>query len=71
MAGSPGVRVHPTAINESDRVGEGTRIWAFAHVMPGAAIGRDCNVGDHCFIEGGAAIGNGVTSRTACASGRA
>ena len=53
--------VHPSALNESDRVGSGTRIWAFAHVMNGAVIGKDCNIGDHCFIEGGAVLGNGVT----------
>ena len=55
------VLIHPTALVESERVGPGTRIWAFAHVMPGAAIGRDCNVGDHCFVESGAVIGDGVT----------
>jgi acetyltransferase-like isoleucine patch superfamily enzyme len=46
---------------ESNSVGEGTRIWAFAHVMEGARIGRDCNIGDHAFIESGAIIGDRVT----------
>ncbi|NNL87151.1 MAG: N-acetyltransferase [Myxococcales bacterium] len=55
-----GPTVHPTALVESSSVGCGTRIWAFAHVLAGAVIGRDCNVGDHCFVEGGARIGNGV-----------
>jgi acetyltransferase-like isoleucine patch superfamily enzyme len=41
-------------------VGPGTRIWAFAHVLPGAVIGSNCNVGDHCFIEGGVRIGDDV-----------
>jgi UDP-2-acetamido-3-amino-2,3-dideoxy-glucuronate N-acetyltransferase len=53
--------VHPAALVESRRVGAGTRIWAFAHVMAGAVIGRDCNVGDHAFIESGARVGHGVT----------
>lgn len=53
--------VHPQAICESIDVGAGTRIWAYAHVMKGAVIGRDCNLGDHAFVEGGAVIGNGVT----------
>lgn len=52
--------VHPSALCESDRVGEGTRIWAFAHVMDGALIGRQCNIGGHVFIERGARIGDGV-----------
>ena len=53
--------VHPQALCESDDVGAGTRIWAFAHVMAGARIGAGCNVGDHVFVESGAVIGDGVT----------
>jgi acetyltransferase-like isoleucine patch superfamily enzyme/dTDP-4-dehydrorhamnose 3,5-epimerase-like enzyme len=56
-----GVFVHPAAICESHRVGENTRVWAFAHVLPGAAIGRDCNVCDHVFIENDVVIGDRVT----------
>lgn len=52
---------HSTAIVETGCVGEGTRIWAFAHVLPGAQIGRDCNICDHTFIEGGVVIGDRVT----------
>lgn len=52
---------HPNALNESDTVGLGTRIWAFAHVMLGAQVGDNCNVGDHAFIETGASVGNNVT----------
>jgi UDP-2-acetamido-3-amino-2,3-dideoxy-glucuronate N-acetyltransferase len=56
-----GVFVHEHALLETDRVGAGTRIWAFAHVMPGAQIGRDCNVCDHVFIEGDVSLGSDVT----------
>jgi UDP-2-acetamido-3-amino-2,3-dideoxy-glucuronate N-acetyltransferase len=52
---------HDAAIVETDRVGAGTRIWAFAHVLPGATIGADCNICDHVFIEGGAVVGDRVT----------
>jgi UDP-2-acetamido-3-amino-2,3-dideoxy-glucuronate N-acetyltransferase len=52
---------HATALVESDKIGSGTRIWAFVHVMAGAVIGENCNIGDHCFIESGAVIGNNVT----------
>ena len=55
------VHVHPSALCESERVGPGTRIWAFAHVMEGATIGRECNIGDHAFVEAGARIGDRVT----------
>jgi acetyltransferase-like isoleucine patch superfamily enzyme len=53
--------IHPTALVETDQIGAGTSIWAYAHIMRGAAIGENCNVGDHCFIERGAVIGNNVT----------
>lgn len=53
--------IHPQALCESDEVGEGTRVWAFAHVLRGARVGRDCNVGDHAYVEAGAVVGDRVT----------
>lgn len=55
------VFVHPLGVNESERVGAGSRIWAFAHVMRGATIGEHCNIGEGAFIEGGAVLGDYVT----------
>ncbi len=52
---------HPTALVETDEIGSGSKIYAFAHVMAGARVGEECNIGDHAFIEGGAIIGNRVT----------
>ena len=52
---------HPQALVETDNVGAGTRIWAFAHVLPGATLGTDCNICDHVFIEGKAVVGDRVT----------
>ncbi len=43
------------------RIGRNTRIWAFAHVLPGATIGADCNICDHVFIENDVVIGDRVT----------
>jgi acetyltransferase-like isoleucine patch superfamily enzyme/dTDP-4-dehydrorhamnose 3,5-epimerase-like enzyme len=56
-----GVFVHERAIVESSRVGPGTRVWAFAHVLPGAVIGRDCNICDGVFIENEVVVGDRVT----------
>ncbi len=53
--------LHPQGICESESVGAGTRIWAFAHVLPGASIGRDCNICDGVFIENQVVIGDRVT----------
>ena len=52
---------HETAIVESSTVGEGTRVWAYAHILPGAAIGADCNICDQTFIENDVRIGDRVT----------
>lgn len=52
---------HPQALCESKQVGDGTRIWAFAHVLPGARIGRDCNICDHVFVENDVVVGDRVT----------
>ena len=51
---------HPQALVDTDQIGEGTRVWAFAHVMSGAQVGSGCNIGEHAFIESGARIGNHV-----------
>lgn len=64
---APDVFVHPAGLCESDRVGPGTRVWAFAHVMAGATIGAGCNLGDHCFVESGAVIGARVTIKNGVA----
>jgi len=52
---------HPRSIVESDDIGKGTRIWAFAHVLSGAKIGMDCNICDHTFIENDVIVGDRVT----------
>jgi len=55
---------HPQAIVESPKIGDNTRVWAFAHILPGAQIGRDCNICDHVFIENDVAVGNRVTIKS-------
>jgi acetyltransferase-like isoleucine patch superfamily enzyme/dTDP-4-dehydrorhamnose 3,5-epimerase-like enzyme len=55
------VFIHPNALCESTSIGEGTRVWAFAHVLPGARIGADCNICDHVFVENDVIIGDRVT----------
>jgi acetyltransferase-like isoleucine patch superfamily enzyme len=55
------VFIHPQALVESQQLGHGTRVWAFAHILPGARIGVDCNICDHVFIENDVIIGDRVT----------
>jgi len=55
-------KYHPNAlVEEGAIVGKGTRIWAFAHVLPGARIGKDCNICDHVFVEADVVVGDRVT----------
>lgn len=53
--------IHPTALVETESIGEGSRIWAFSHVMKDVTVGSGCNIGDHSFVESGVTIGNHVT----------
>jgi UDP-2-acetamido-3-amino-2,3-dideoxy-glucuronate N-acetyltransferase len=59
-----GAFVHPQAICETDRVGGGTRVWAFAHVLPGARIGGECNLCDGVFVENDVVVGDRVTVKS-------
>ncbi|MFC5469671.1 acyltransferase [Cohnella suwonensis] len=55
---------HPNALVESTHIGKDTRVWAFAHILPGAVIGENCNINDHTFIENDVVIGNNVTVKS-------
>ena len=54
------VFVHERAICETKSIGARTRIWAFAHILEGAAIGSDCNLCDYVFIESDVVLGDRV-----------
>jgi acetyltransferase-like isoleucine patch superfamily enzyme len=54
-------KIHPTAIVETENIGDGVRIGAFVHILTGAKIGADCNICDHVLIEDNVVIGNRVT----------
>jgi UDP-2-acetamido-3-amino-2,3-dideoxy-glucuronate N-acetyltransferase len=54
--------IHEKAIVEPGaRIGARTRVWAFAHILPGATVGDDCNICDQVFIENDVTIGDRVT----------
>jgi UDP-GlcNAc3NAcA epimerase len=59
---NPPYFIHKHALVEPGaQIGERTRVWAFAHILPGAKIGADCNICDHVFIENDVLVGNRVT----------
>ncbi|MGY8964911.1 MAG: acyltransferase [Flavobacteriales bacterium] len=54
-------QAHPTAvIDEPCQIGEGTTIWHFSHIMQGAVLGEDCNVGQNVVISTDVILGNRV-----------
>jgi UDP-2-acetamido-3-amino-2,3-dideoxy-glucuronate N-acetyltransferase len=66
--------VHETAVVDPDvRIGEGTRIWHFSHILSGSRIGDGCTVGQnvvvgpaveigkHCKIQNNVSVYQGVT----------
>ena len=56
-----GAFIHTHALVESRDIGEGTRVWAFAHILPDARIGKECNICDGVFIENDVVVGDRVT----------
>lgn len=53
--------VHPTAVvDEPCEIGEGTKIWHFAHVLKNAQIGKNCVLGQNVVVANNVKIGNGV-----------
>lgn len=53
--------IHDTAVvDEGCRIGAGSRVWHFSHLMSGAVLGENCNIGQNVFIASGVTLGNGV-----------
>jgi len=56
--------IHPTAIVDTKKIGNNTRIWAFTHILGKSEIGSNCNICDYVFIENNVKIGNYVTVKS-------
>lgn len=46
--------------DEGCEIGEGTRIWHFSHVMAGAKVGKNCNLGQNVLVSDGCTLGDNV-----------
>jgi len=52
---------HETAvIDEGCKVGKGTKIWHFSHIMPRCVIGENCNIGQNVVISPEVVLGKNV-----------
>ena len=47
-------------IDAGCRIGQGTKIWHFSHLMTGCVIGERCNIGQNVVVSPGVVLGNGV-----------
>lgn len=57
----PDYFVHESSyVDDGAKVGNGTKIWHFCHVMPGAEIGSNCNLGQNVVVMPRTTIGNNV-----------
>lgn len=56
--------IHALSDVQSELIGIGTRVWQFSVILPNAAIGADCNICAHTFIENDVVIGDRVTVKS-------
>jgi UDP-2-acetamido-3-amino-2,3-dideoxy-glucuronate N-acetyltransferase len=53
--------VHETAVvDEGCTIGAGVKIWHFSHIMPGAVLGENCNIGQNVVISPQVILGKNV-----------
>jgi UDP-2-acetamido-3-amino-2,3-dideoxy-glucuronate N-acetyltransferase len=53
--------VHSSAIvDEGCKIGKGTKIWHFSHIMPDCVLGENCNIGQNVVVSPGVVLGNNV-----------
>jgi UDP-2-acetamido-3-amino-2,3-dideoxy-glucuronate N-acetyltransferase len=54
----PGVRIHESAyVDDPVRIGDGTRVWHFVHILKDCAIGKRCSIGQNVMIGPGVTVG--------------
>ena len=52
---------HDTAvIDEGCKIGNGSKIWHFSHIMPNSVIGEKCNIGQNVVVSPDVILGNNV-----------
>ncbi len=52
---------HETAIiDDNCKIGKGTKIWHFSHIMTGCEIGENCNIGQNVVVSPEVILGKNV-----------
>jgi UDP-2-acetamido-3-amino-2,3-dideoxy-glucuronate N-acetyltransferase len=53
--------IHDSAIvDEGCKIGAGTKVWHFSHIMTNCKIGNNCNIGQNVVVSPEVIIGNNV-----------
>ena len=53
--------VHPSAVVDEDvKIGFGTKVWHFTHVMAGSRIGKSCTLGQNVLVGPNVTVGDNV-----------
>lgn len=61
MSDKPAYFAHESAfVDEGARIGAGTKIWHFVHVMTGATVGKGCILGQNVMIGADVVLGDNV-----------
>jgi UDP-2-acetamido-3-amino-2,3-dideoxy-glucuronate N-acetyltransferase len=56
-----GVFIHESSyVDDGARIGAGTKVWHFCHILGGAEIGERCSFGQNVVVMNGVRIGNNV-----------
>ena len=52
--------VHESSyVDDNVKIGKGTKIWHFSHILKGAEIGENCSLGQNVNVGNNVKIGNG------------
>ncbi|MGZ3883975.1 MAG: acyltransferase [Bacteroidia bacterium] len=52
---------HPSAfVDEGCKIGKGTKIWHFSHIMSNCTLGENCNIGQNVVVSPGVTLGKNV-----------
>ena len=61
MSTLPPYTAHESSyVDDGCRIGPGTKIWHFSHIMSGAVVGERCNIGQNVVISPDVVLGNNV-----------
>jgi len=53
--------IHKTSfVDEGCKIGSGSKIWHFSHIMSGSILGKDCNIGQNVVVSPHVKLGNNV-----------